>query len=157
MFVTLLLIATSCDLVDLDDPANTNEPADEPMLAPQGLPSSMSEFNTLFHGDTEKSWSTISFTIASMEGLQGCRLDDSMTINADGTYVYNGGSQLCGAEDTQQNRTGTWSISAGIDQLTFDEGTDRSYTARLDALVQDTLVVSGTYIGLEIRGIYVVK
>lgn len=157
MFVTLLLIATSCDLVDLDDPTNTNEPADEPMLAPQGLPASMSEFNMLFHGNTEKSWSTISFTIASMEGFQGCRLDDSMIINADGTYAYNGGSQLCGAEDTEENRTGTWRVNDSLDQLTFDEGTERSYNASLDALVQDTLVVSGTYIGLEIRGIYVVK
>ena len=48
--------------------------------------------------------------IFAMLGSHDCRLDDEMDINIDGTYLYNGGSSLCGNEDDQRLKTGigTW-------------------------------------------------
>jgi len=143
------LILGSCELATLE------QPQDEPeIFEPTTIPGSIAEFNAAFHGGTSKSWGTASFTLAGLDGFQNCRLDDKIEIKADGTYSYNGGAVLCGAEDNQPVRTGTWKVINEGTSILFDEATEREYTAIVNGLDKNTLSISGQYIGLNIKGIY---
>lgn len=150
--IGLLLVSMifgSCELVTLE------KPEDEPVIfEPTTLPESVTAFNDALHGGSSKSWSTISFTLAGLSGLQDCRLDDIIEIKVDGTYSYNGGAVLCGAEDNEQVRTGTWKVINNGTSIVFDEATNREYTATVNGFEQNTLSISGQYIGLAIKGIY---
>jgi hypothetical protein len=150
---TLVLIAgmmlSSCNLVSLDEVVDKPEVYD-----PTTIPGSIEEFNAAFHGGSSKSWATVSFTLAGLSGIQACRLDDTIEINADGTYRYNGGVVLCGAEDNQKVKTGTWEVINDGNNILFDEGTEREYTAIVNGFDQNTLSISGLYLGINIKGIY---
>lgn len=158
--LSLLLVITSCNLATLDDPIvegeEQTEQEEDRVTGPNSIPS-LAQFETLFHGDTEKVWAGAAFTLAGFDGFQDCRLDDTITVNADGTYSYDGGSNLCGAEDSQQTRTGTWRILDEGSNILFDEGTNREYEADVVGLVQDTIRLSGDYLGLEINGLYIAQ
>jgi len=151
--VAVLLIAglifNSCQLITLEQPESEPE-----IFEPTTIPGSISIFNDAFHGGNTKNWSAVSFTLAGLGGLQDCRLDDTIEINVDGTYSYDGGDTLCGSEDTQQVRTGTWKVINEGANILFDEDTQREYTATVNGFDQNTLSISGQYIGLSIKGIY---
>ena len=123
-------------------------------IEPATLPATVDEFESEFHGGSQKAWRALSFTLAGLEGLQDCRLDDVMLIDAAGTYQYDGGENLCGAEDTEQTRTGTWEITGDGRSITFDSGTVREYTVEVNGFEGDVISLSGQYIGLAIKGIY---
>ena len=154
LFNLLVFSFTSCELTMLDEPSNGIDEEPIGVVGPETIPSSITEFETLFHGDTQITWSAISFTLAGFNGLQNCRLDDLIIVNADGTYEYDGGDVLCGAEDSQRNRTGTWEIIDNGNNILFDEGTNREYTAKVNGLEEGTISLSGEYLGLEIKGVY---
>jgi len=149
-FIIILVLYSSCELAQLEEPS---ELSDNEMQLPTSLPVSEEEFGDLFHGNSIKTWVAMSFSVGSLE-LQDCRLDDNIIINSEGTYEYDGGSDLCGAEDNRQNKSGTWSINESLSKITFTDGAT-SYSADLAALVSDTLVVHGNYLGLTVEGVYV--
>ena len=68
-----------------------------------------------------------------------------------------GDPPLCGAEDTEQIREGTWEVIDGGAMILFDVATDREYTALLGGIDKNNLSISGEYIGLAIKGIYSYK
>lgn len=152
---------SSCDLVSLDDPIAENEQAQEDtsdkVTGPNTVPTTVEGFQTILSGEVEKMWSGEAFTLAGFDGFQDCRLDDQVVINVDGSYKYDGGSDLCGAEDNQQNREGTWRITNDKGSIVFDEGTDRQYEASIVGLSQDSLTISGSYLGLDVNGLYIAK
>lgn len=156
----LLLVAaiSSCNLATLDDPIVEGEEQleeeEDRVTGPDEIPA-LAEFETLLHGDSAKIWAGAAFTLAGFDGFQDCRLDDVMTVNADGTYTYDGGNDLCGAEDNERTRTGTWRILNDGNNILFDEGTERQYEADVVGLVSDTIRLSGDYLGLEINGLYI--
>lgn len=154
LFNVLVFSFTSCELTTLDEPGAEMENEIMEVFEPQTVPSTIAEFETMFHGNSQLTWSATSFTLAGFEGFQNCRLDDMIIVNADGTYEYDGGDVLCGAEDSQQNRTGTWEIMDNGNNILFDRGTNREYTARVNGLDDNTISLSGEYLGLEIKGIY---
>jgi hypothetical protein len=151
-FIGLLIVSlnfSSCELVSLE------QPPDEPeIFEPTTIPGSITEINAALHGGSSKRWSSVSFTLAGLDGFQECRLDDIIEIKEDGTYSYNGGNTLCGAEDNQQIKTGTWKVIDNGASIVFDESSPREYTATVNGLDENSLSISGQYIGLNIKGIY---
>lgn len=160
LVVALAVGISSCGLATLDDPITDREEGEEQeeqrVTGPSTIPS-VAEFENLFHGGSEKTWAGEAFTLAGFDGFQDCRLDDLITVNSDGTYNYDGGNTLCGAEDSEQTRTGTWSIINDGNNILFDEGTNREYTADVVGLVSDSITLSGDYLGLEINGLYIAQ
>ncbi len=158
--LSIVLGISSCELASLDDPIVEGEEGQEQeedrVTGPSTIPS-IEEFEMLFHGGSEKIWAGEAFTLAGFDGFQDCRLDDVITINADGTYLYDGGGTLCGAEDNEQTRNGTWRIVNEGDNIIFDEGTSREYQADVVGIVQDSITLSGDYLGLEINGLYIAQ
>lgn len=151
----LLFSITSCEVVDLEQPA---QEADEMMeILPSTIPNTIEDFENTLHGGAERAWATNSFTLAGLEGVQDCRLDDVVMIKSDGTYTYDGGDTLCGAEDNVRMRSGTWRLLNGGNNILFDEGTANEYTADVEGLEDNRLVLTGQYIGLLIRGVYDVQ
>jgi len=150
---TLLLVAflasvfLSCEVASLESPEEIRAM----------LPPTLEEFEQFFHSNTEKKWSCQSFTLAGLEGLQGCRLDDTMTILSGGTYTYDGGTNLCGAEDSQRIKTGNWKILSNGANIIFDEGSPAAYTVSVLLLESQKIVLRGTYFGFEINGTYQVN
>ncbi|NMM47345.1 lipocalin family protein [Marinigracilibium pacificum] len=149
-----ILAMGSCELTELDSgPEDMNG---SEITLPTDKPASATEFNELFHGNNQKEWIPIVFTIASIEGMQDCRLDDQININSDGTFTYDGGNQLCGAEDDSRMKAGTWRITEDLSTIVFTEDSNQ-YFANVEALVSDTLVVSGSYFGIRLKGAYILK
>ena len=144
--------ATSCEITQLNQPDDEEEI--DVVEGPTVAPTSTAEFENLFHGGGQRSWKTISFTFMGVGGIQDCRLDDSMTINADGTYEYDGGANLCGAEDSERVRTGTWEVTNDGRNIVFDSGTVNEYTADVTGAEDDQIALSGQYIGLNVSGVY---
>ncbi|MEM7109529.1 MAG: hypothetical protein AAF519_14985 [Bacteroidota bacterium] len=151
----LLFLFTSCEITQLNQPEDDNSA--EVIQAPTELPSSSIVLENEFHGGGERVWETISFTFMGVGGIQDCRLDDQMTINVDGTYTYDGGSTLCGAEDSERMRTGTWEVTNDGRNIIFDAGTVDEYTADVTGLDNDMIAISGQYIGLDVSGVYRIK
>lgn len=151
----LLLFITACSLVELDEPLD-EDPMDG-IDIPTTRPTTIEAFNMAFHGGSERSWTAISFQLAGFDGFQGCRLDDTMMINADGTYEYDGGENLCGAEDDTRMKTGTWEVINGGRNVLFDQGTSNEYMAEVNGFENGVIALSGQYVGLEIMGVYRIK
>lgn len=151
----LLFLFGSCDITQLNQPDDDNDT--EVIQAPTELPTSSVVLENEFHGGGERIWETVSFTFMGVGGIQDCRLDDQMTINIDGTYAYDGGLTLCGAEDNQRTRTGTWEVTNDGKNIVFDAGTAAEYTADVTGLDDDMIAISGQYIGLNISGVYRIK
>ena len=147
----LSMIICSCELVELNEPNNESE---KEIRGPEGIPSSLEVYNTYLHNNSFKTYQAISFTIASIEGFQDCRLDDVIEIKSDGTYSYDGGSVLCGAEDTERYRSGTWTIIDDGRAIIFDQGTPEEYLGTVSGLDESAIALSGSYAGLAIKGIY---
>lgn len=145
----------ACEVTQLDQPSDEEEV--EMIQEPTKLPSSAEELESAFHGGDQRTWQTVSFTFMGVGGIQDCRLDDQMTINVNGTYEYDGGAVLCGAEDDERIRTGTWSVTNNGRNIVFDAGTVNEYTADVTGLENDMIAISGQYIGLNISGIYQVR
>ena len=56
------------------------------------------------------------------------------SLRSDGTYTYDGGANLCGAEDNVRMRTGTWRLINNGNNILFDEGLSNEYTANVEGL-----------------------
>ena len=157
VYLIVLLSATSisCDVVDL---GNTDS-FDEGLLTEEGLngpttsPDTREEILNLLHNENFKEWEAEGFTLMGFSGLLPCRLDDSMTLMSDGTYQYDGGNSLCGAEDNARIKEGTWELSDDLQSIDFTEGTN-TYTAQLIGITSDQITLRGAYQGLSINAVY---
>jgi len=141
----------SCNLVELDE--TTDEAKVPVIVGPNTVPQTESVFMDYLHGETERSWTANGFTIFGINGFQDCRLDDTIILRADGTFTYNGGSTLCGAEDSQTVVNGSWEKTPDESSVVFVQGNNQ-YTATVTGLNDSLVVLSGRYIGLDINGVY---
>jgi len=112
-------------------------------------------FLTLISDTASKTWKTSLFTLNGSTTFTSCRLDDIMMFFPDGTYNYQGGGQLCGAEDNQSTRNGNWEIDYTNRKIIFDKGSGNEYVADVIGLTANELRVKGTYMGMEVRGLYI--
>ncbi len=147
----------SCNVVEIDSLNATDNNdvllTDEGLQGPTTIPSSESEIMSLLHDDSNKVWDSEGFTLLGMSGFLPCRLDDKMTLAADGTYIYNGGTSLCGAEDNTRIKEGTWELAEDLASIIFTEGSN-SYAAKLIGITTDQITLCGDYQGLEINAVY---
>ncbi len=154
--ILLVALATSCDLIELQQPPAVLRADDMTNSGPLSLPATRNEAEGLFAGNQGKTWQAIGFTLMGIEGMLECRIDDRITIDTNGTFLFDGGDNLCGAEDNKKNRSGEWEINENASEIIFNlDG--KNYTAQITGLVEDTISLSGSYLGLEINGLYIVE
>ncbi|MEM7550341.1 MAG: hypothetical protein AAF363_11730 [Bacteroidota bacterium] len=176
-FFTTLLIITSCSIVSVDpvDEEVTVEAVEEPTEA-EGIntgsgevPLDSTTFMNLLTGGDSKTFSADDFLLEGM-GIsfeQSCRLDDLITFNADGTFLYDGGDQLCGAEDDSEVREGSFSIDLSREDpfIIFTDvdgfGTS-SFEGKVWTLEDSLIVISSVYTNqvfgsFEVTGRYTVN
>jgi len=104
-----------------------------------------------------KNWETDKFSwngvFASVDN-HDCRLDDKMTLSGTGNYTYDGGD-LCGEEDNQQFRSGTWSLDENLRFIIFDRNTDKELKVDIDHFENERLSLSTSYMGQSVSGEYI--
>lgn len=148
LMFTLLL--GSCTIVQVDEETLTSNDDDDAVtdgvdLGSESIPSDEDTFGQMLHNNSSKTWSAIEFSIEGMSAFLTCRLDDSITLSSDGTYLYDGGQDLCGAEDDIQIRTGSWSFDFATHELILEPGTENEASAIVMTLNDDVLTFTGVY------------
>ncbi len=111
---------------------------------------SAADLNTL-----QRTWEMVNFSYAGVMATlmnHSCRLDDAMEFKADGTYLYDGGTELCGGEDSQQQKAGTWDLDENLNFVLFDKGTNKELEANIDLFTPTNLNMSGTYVFTSFSG-----
>ncbi|MEQ9301490.1 MAG: lipocalin family protein [Cyclobacteriaceae bacterium] len=148
-FLGLLILTQACSIVELDEEidevTDQSEPLSEVDLGTSILPTEEEMFGELLHGGDTKTWISSEFSIEGISGFLDCRLDDTVTLKADGTYEYDGGSELCGAEDDQRNRSGNWSFDFADQELVFEPGSDEESRVKVVSLEGNLLTFTGVY------------
>ncbi len=157
LLVSVLTLAWACDVVNLDVPPQdpndqNNGPVASPVTGPTNTPSSEADFLNLLVGDSARTWQANQFSLEGISGFQNCRLDDSMTLLPDGTFTYDGGQNNCGGED-QSSATGTWTLDFDNARIDFTMNGE-SFGGTVTGLTEGELVITGSYIGLQIVGNY---
>ena len=154
--IGLIAGITACDGKDSDSAEPEQEVvADEQPTAPKTVPENSETFVEFLTNGDKKVWAASSFTIGGMNNSQACRLDDSMEFNVDGTYVYDGGKTLCGAEDDTMIKSGVWEFSDDNSELIFDAGTNNEVIADVMGFTNDRIALGGSYLGFDLMGLYV--
>ena len=148
---TTLFLAYSCGIVSLDE-SNPEIENTESISISNSFPLDKSSLNTALTNQTSKAWNVTGFTLGGSSSFQECRLDDTLTLNANGTYDYNGGNLLCGAEDNEKNKSGSWEVDFESRTLYFDRGTDKQIETFIEACEGSKVVVSTQYFGMEVLG-----
>ena len=148
--LTCLALLGACVLVELDTPLDLGTEL--------GLPETEGAFISALTNDNQRGWETIRFTLEGLNGIQGCRLDDTFTFFNDGTYRYDGGDRLCGDADDLRIKTGVWEANFDNLEIIFDRGTSIEATATLEAYVENRIWLTGQVdiFGemMDIRGVY---
>jgi hypothetical protein len=147
VLIAACLTIFSCSVVE-----DGVEPEEMVVDFDNAFPSNSADVNNYLRSLNGKSWRATQFTIASMDGFQACRLDDVITLNSDFTYDYDGGTLLCGAEDNQKIKSGTWTIDNDTRMMQFDKGSDHEVEVYIESLTETELVYSTSYLGLAILG-----
>jgi hypothetical protein len=124
-------------------------------------PEDLDTFNQFIHNGSQKNWVAAEFTLETLDGLQNCRLDDQMTLFENGTWVYDGGTDLCFGEDNRRARSGTYSLSFENQTMIFTDEEGESYVVEVLNLEEDEIVLKGVYAGLlgnlDVAGRYIVQ
>lgn len=140
-----------CNIVEVEEgnsPDSNNSPSgteDQVNLGDQVLPEDALSLGQLLHNNDSKTWMASQFTIEGVGAFLDCRLDDTITLFSDGTYSYDGGANLCGADDDQRNRTGNWTFSFETLALIFEPGTDEEASATIVTLDEGVFTFTGVY------------
>lgn len=151
LFFTVLAFC-SCKVVELES-ESTNEVNE--IIGSTAIASNDSlTMVTYISGTMTKSWNTSEFTLMNATNMTSCRLDDIMIFNTDGTYRYDGGSNLCGAEDNQKVRIGQWVLDHINKRIIFDKGRTHEYVAQIIGLDDNEIRLKGSYFNFEVRGKY---
>lgn len=147
-FVSLIMLTSACSIVELDESADADRDGttiSEVDLGSATTPDEVSLFAQMLHGNGSKTWVASEFSIEGMTGFLDCRLDDVITLNADGTYEYDGGTNLCGLEDDQRIRNGNWSYNFETTELILEPNSDMESVAKVISLEGNILTVTGVY------------
>lgn len=148
-----MLLFASCEVLEFNSRLETPFGTDL-IEGPDTTPADEGLFIAFLHGATSKVWSAQGFTIAGLSGFQDCRLDDTIELFANGSYSYQSGTLLCGAEDNQTTRSGTWELLFEQGIIQFETGTNETFQAVIVGLDLDNIVLSSTYLGLSIEASY---
>ena len=147
--ISLILLISACSIVELDDaPMDTGVDGgsiSEVDLGDATTPDEEGVFAQMLHGSESKTWIASEFSIEGVSGFLDCRLDDVITLHANGTYEYDGGRDLCGAEDHQRIRTGDWSYNFETTELILEPDSEMRAVARIVSLEGNILTVTGVY------------
>jgi len=148
-----LLVFAACNESDDEpqDPANNSQ--DVAIQDGEVEAADATSFQMLIDNSGTKTWSASAFTLAGQTTFSDCRLDDEMVFNADGTYIYNGGAETCGGED-RQAQSGTWETDFDNLTIIFDKETTREETASVIGLNENEIRLKGSYMMMEVRGVY---
>ena len=146
------LIMGACNSSDNEEPNST----DDAVTIEEGeiVATDEAEFKSIIDGEGEKIWAASAFTLAGLTTFTDCRLDDSMLFRSDGTYEYNGGRDLCGAEDNAFIKTGTWEVNFDDSTIIFDKGTSNEEVGEVIGMTETEIRLKGAYMMMEVRGIY---
>lgn len=160
-FIITAIVAAACGEFDLEQfneglqNGNGNGAVVPEVI---GSASDSTKFAMLVHGSENIVWDAQTFTLEGLSGFQTCRLDDSMTLNANGQYAYDGGEELCGGDDDQRIKGGGFVLDFERSQIIFNPGTEEQYIATVTGIVTDSMRVEGTVnifgIDMEIAGLY---
>lgn len=153
----ILILIAACEVVELNSPNNGSNEENELIGNGQIDASDSVTFRRKISGTNDKNWITAEFTLAGSDNLTFCRLDDKMIFNDNGSYTYNGGNTLCGAEDNRRVRTGTWELDYKNHKIIFDRGSSNEYIAEIIGLTDNEIRLKGSYFNLEVRGKYIVE
>jgi hypothetical protein len=152
-----LFFFSSCEVLELDSlnsNSSINQKEKELILSSNIEDTDSVSYRILITGNADKTWRTDDFTLGGSDKLTFCRIDDLMTFNSNGTYIYDGGKNLCGAEDDERIKSGTWKVFYSSDEILFDEGTDDEYLAKIIGLNESEIRLKGSYFLSEVRGKY---
>ena len=158
LFVAFAVLS-ACNLVDVKNSGNETDP----LGTIPSFPATETEFTQYFHSSEGHTWTADGFLLAGTSGFLDCRLDDRIILKANttnplsGTYEYNGGDDLCGAEDDKASKFGTYQINYESKTIIFDAGTNNESTAKVSGLDEEAIVLEGEYMGLTIRGKYLIS
>ncbi|MEM9052540.1 MAG: lipocalin family protein [Bacteroidota bacterium] len=153
LLIGIAVLAVGCNDSEDDEPSTSGSPTQLNIEETEILATDSVSMKNLIDSGAERTWSTSAFTLAGSTAFQSCRLDDEMEFNSDGTYTYRAG-QTCGAEDNQEVRVGTWEVDFDNKTCIFDKGSSREVTATVIGLSEDEIRLSGSYMMMEIRGIF---
>jgi len=151
MVATILISFGACDVVSIDSGMLPSE-SENSIVFEDLYPTSVANAHSVLTGAGSRSWSVSSFTIENISGFQQCRLDDQIVMNTDGSFAYDGGGLLCGAEDSDQLKSGTWSLDYTTRTLTFVPDIGDQIELYVETLTGQEVVFSTSYIGLDILG-----
>lgn len=151
--ILCLLVACGDDSDSNADDINSEDGMSTEVITSNGdYPASENDALAAIYGTDSKSWEMSQFTIQGMSGFQSCRLDDNVSFNSDGTYDYDGGEILCGAEDNQQTKSGTWELDFDNKKVVIDQGTDNEFSLDIENLTSGDITFSSEYFSLDVVG-----
>ncbi|MCH2214955.1 MAG: hypothetical protein MK086_07270 [Flavobacteriales bacterium] len=153
LILGIAVLSTGCNGSEEDEPSNSSSSKELNIEAAAFLATDSTSMKNLIDAGVGKTWSTLAFTLAGSTAFQSCRLDDEMEFNTDGTYTFRAG-ETCGAEDNQEVRVGTWEVNFQNETCIFDKGSSREITATVIGLSEDEFRLSGSYMMMEVRGIF---
>ncbi|NJO01940.1 MAG: hypothetical protein HC880_09830 [Bacteroidia bacterium] len=143
----------ACNVVELETPPDdTNVNNNSSISGPTTLPSDEAIFLSFLTGPNGKTWEAGQFTLQGLSGFQDCRLDDKMTLNPNGNYIFDGGTISCGGEDRSAAQD-TWQIDFANRRISFALG-NQTFQGTITGLSETMLVIQGTYLGLEVKARY---
>lgn len=146
-------IASLVFACDSDD-TNTTSNSDDNITELGFLLKSRDSLIVFISGESKKNWETKEFKVSSMSSFQDCRLDDMIEFNKDGTFLYDGGDILCGAEDEKKTVSGSWEILDDNKSIKFVTSDGDTYNGELTGTVDGKLTIKSSYMGMEVKGFY---
>ena len=140
----------SCGVVSLDEQVRS----ESIQISTSEYPMTEADLMIALANDETKKWEATGFTMQLIDNFQSCRLDDVLSLNNNGTYNYDGGNVLCGAEDNERLKSGVWELNYQERKLIFDRGTSEEVELYIEEASDTKVIVSSTYMQLKVVGRY---
>jgi len=156
LYIILALGAcNSFDQAAFNEGRNIEE--EQAYKVPTTLPETEAQFTAILHANGQQKWIAREFKLVDLVEFQDCRLDDTMTLNQDGTYQFDGGIKSCGGDDVA-TRSGVYRQDYANGQLIFDEGTNDEAIVKVSGLDEGVIALSGRVnvmgVAMTIEGVY---
>lgn len=117
-------------------------------------PGEESEIIRILSSNDDRAWVNSTFSL-EMFGEIECRKDDVFTFFADGSFEYDGGSQLCGDSDNKQIVQGTWELDFDNGVIIFNKGAEDETSARYITIKEEIIRLQGAWNGFAIDAQYI--
>lgn len=146
-----IIFLSGCNIVELEEAANPVTDGSQEInttqvnLGSRSIPGESVAFGQMLHNNDSKVWIANQFSIEGLDAFLDCRLDDTITLFVDGTYMYDGGNNLCGADDNQRMRTGNWTFNFETSSLVFEPGSAEETSATVVTLDNNVLTFTSIY------------